>query len=74
MYLIRYKNFNFLLFFFSRSTTKKSERVTDPKTVKKNGMKRPVHATGLGKFVSKSISLSTSEFDSGLPPLKKRKK
>lgn len=28
----------------------------------------------LNKFVSKSISLSTSEFGSGLPPAKKKKK
>ncbi|XP_055304759.1 probable ATP-dependent RNA helicase CG8611 [Sitodiplosis mosellana] len=60
------------LTYTDRSTTKKSERVTDSKTVKQNGIKRP--APGLAKFVSKSISLSTSEFDSGLPPLKKRKK
>lgn len=40
--------------------------------MKKTGMKRP--ALSLNKFVSKSISLSTSEFDSGLPAAKKKKK
>lgn len=41
-----------------------------------NGKKRQ-HTTGknvnLKKFITKSISLTTSEFDSGMPPMKKRK-
>lgn len=39
---------------------------------KKASAKRP-SANQFTKFMSKSISLSTSEFGSGLPPMKKKK-
>lgn len=35
-------------------------------------MKRP-STNQFSKFMSKSVSLSTSEFGSGLPPMKKKK-
>lgn len=56
----------------NKNRSAKPDRSAAQQSVKKNGMKRPAHS--LNKFVSKSISLSTSEFGSGLPAMKKRKK